>query len=73
MPQLSAALELNQVLVAVYEEVVRRLTGQIPSTHHRPPFSKDFSPHAAGQGPNGFCVFDIFEIPRKRLNTSETR
>jgi len=44
-----------------YEEVVRRLTGkrriQSPSDL---PFD-GLLVHAAGQGPNGFVVFDVFE------------
>ena len=44
-----------------YEEVVRRLTGknriEAPSDL---PFA-GLLVHAAGLGPNGFCVFDIFE------------
>jgi hypothetical protein len=44
-----------------YEEVIRRLTGkariEAPSDL---PFD-GLLVHAAGQGPNGFCVFDIFE------------
>jgi hypothetical protein len=44
-----------------YEEVVRRLTGKArigaPSDL---PFD-GLLVHAAGQGPNGFCVFDVFE------------
>src|SRR5512132_3467589 len=44
-----------------YEEVVRRLTGK-----HRIDSPSDLPfdgllVHAAGQGPNGFCVFDVFE------------
>lgn len=44
-----------------YEEVVRRLTGKsrIESAADLP--FKGLLVHAAGQGPNGFCVFDIFE------------
>ena len=44
-----------------YEEVVRRLTGK--SRIERPsdlPFD-GLLVHAAGHGPNGFCVFDVFE------------
>lgn len=44
-----------------YEEVVRRLTGK---TRIESPSDLPFDGllvHAAGQGPNGFCVFDIFE------------
>ena len=45
-----------------YEEVVRRLTGG----KRRIASSSDLSfegllVHAAGDGPNGFCVFDMFE------------
>ena len=44
-----------------YEEVVRRLTGKsrIESPSDLP--FDGLLAHAAGQGPNGFCVFDIFE------------
>ncbi len=44
-----------------YEEVVRRLTGKsrIESPSDLP--FDGLLVHAAGQGPNGFCVFDIFE------------
>src|SRR3954454_4911284 len=44
-----------------YEEVVRRLTGKnrIDSPSDLP-FDR-LLVHAAGQGPNGFCVFDVFE------------
>ena len=44
-----------------YEEVVRRLTGK---DRIRSPSDLPFEGllvHAAGAGPNGFCVFDIFE------------
>lgn len=44
-----------------YEEVVRRPTGE--SRIESPcdlPFEGALV-HAAGQGPDGFCVFDIFE------------
>lgn len=44
-----------------YEEVVRRLTGK---TRIESPADLPFDGllvHVAGQGPNGFCVFDIFE------------
>jgi hypothetical protein len=43
-----------------YEEVVRRLTGKsrIESPSDLP--FEGLLVHAAGQGPNGFCVFDIF-------------
>jgi hypothetical protein len=44
-----------------YEEVVRRLTGKsrIESPSDLP--FDGLLVHAAGQGPNGFCVFDVFE------------
>jgi hypothetical protein len=44
-----------------YEEVVRRLTGKnrIDSPSDLP--FDGLLVHAAGQGPNGFCVFDVFE------------
>jgi hypothetical protein len=44
-----------------YEEVVRRLTGKsrIESPSDLP--FEGLLVHAAGQGPDGFCVFDIFE------------
>jgi hypothetical protein len=44
-----------------YEEVVRRLTGKdrIESPADLP--FEGLLVHAAGQGPNGFCVFDVFE------------
>ncbi len=44
-----------------YEEVVRRLTGK---TRIESPADLPFEGllvHAAGEGPNGFCVFDVFE------------
>jgi hypothetical protein len=44
-----------------YEEVVRRLTGK---TRIEAPEDLPFEGllvHAAGEGPNGFCVFDVFE------------
>ena len=43
-----------------YEEVVRRLSGQprLESPSDLPFEGLLF--HAAGQGPNGFCVFDVF-------------
>jgi 2'-5' RNA ligase len=44
-----------------YEEVVRRLTGK---TRIEAPSDLPFDGllvHAAGEGPNGFCVFDVFE------------
>jgi hypothetical protein len=45
-----------------YEEVVRRLTGgkdRIESPADLPFAGLLF--HAAGEGPDGFCVFDVFE------------
>lgn len=44
-----------------YEEVVRRLTGKsrIESPSDLP--FEGLLVHAAGQGPDGFCVFDIFD------------
>ncbi len=44
-----------------YEEVVRRLTGK---SRIESPSDLPFAGllvHAAGQGPNGFCVFDVFD------------
>jgi hypothetical protein len=44
-----------------YEEVVRRLTGK---SRIKSPSDLPFDGllvHAAGPGPNGFCVFDVFE------------
>jgi hypothetical protein len=43
-----------------YEEVVRRLTGKsrIESPSDLP--FEGLLVHAAGEGPNGFCVFDVF-------------
>jgi hypothetical protein len=44
-----------------YEEVVRRLTGK---TRIESPADLPFEGllvHAAGEGPHGFCVFDVFE------------
>ena len=45
-----------------YEEVVRRLTGEAsrPSSLSAFPF-EGMTVHLAGEGPNGFCVVDIFE------------
>src|SRR5262249_38358877 len=43
-----------------YEQVVRRLTGK---TRIESPSELPFDGllvHAAGEGPNGFCVFDVF-------------
>ena len=45
-----------------YEEVVRRLTGgkrRIASASDLP--FEGLLVHAAGEGPNGFCIFDVFE------------
>jgi hypothetical protein len=45
-----------------YEEVVRRLTGgktRSQSSSDLPFEGLLF--HAAGEGPNGFCIFDVFE------------
>jgi hypothetical protein len=44
-----------------YEEVVRRLTGKprLESVSDLP--FEGLLMHAAGQGPNGFCVFDVFD------------
>jgi len=45
-----------------YEEVVRRITGgkaRIESASDLPFEGLLF--HAAGEGPNGFCIFDVFE------------
>jgi hypothetical protein len=54
-----------------YEEVVRRLTGkariEAPSDL---PFG-GLLVHAAGHGPNGFCVFDVFES-EEAVDASET-
>jgi hypothetical protein len=43
-----------------YEEVVRRLTGKsrIDSPADLP--FEGLLAHAAGEGPEGFCVFDVF-------------
>jgi hypothetical protein len=44
-----------------YEEVIRRLTGK---TRIESPADLPFEGllvHAAGEGRNGFCVFDVFE------------
>ena len=44
-----------------YEEVVRRLTGK---SRIESPADLPFDGllvHAAGQGPDGFCIFDVFE------------
>jgi len=44
-----------------YEDVVWHLTGKSRiETPSDLPFS-GLLVHAAGQGPNGFCVFDVFE------------
>jgi len=45
-----------------YEEVVRRLTGGRPRIESPAdlPF-EGLSIHAAGEGPNGFLVFDVFD------------
>jgi hypothetical protein len=45
-----------------YEEVVRRLTGGKPRIESPGdlPF-KGLLFHAAGEGPNGFHIFDVFE------------
>jgi hypothetical protein len=45
-----------------YEEVVRRLTNgkrRLESPTDLP--FEGLLVHAAGQGPNGFCIFDVFE------------
>jgi hypothetical protein len=45
-----------------YEEVVRRLTNgkrRLESPSDLP--FEGLLVHAAGQGPNGFCIFDVFE------------
>jgi hypothetical protein len=45
-----------------YEEVVRRLTGG--KTRIESPSDLPFEGllvHAAGEGPNGFCILDVFE------------
>jgi hypothetical protein len=44
-----------------YEEVVHRLTGKsrIESPSDLP--FEGLLVHAAGEGPDGFCVFDVFE------------
>jgi predicted ester cyclase len=54
-----------------YEEVVRRLTGK---TRIESPSDLPFDGllvDAAGQGPNGFCVFDVFES-EEAVEASET-
>ena len=45
-----------------YEEVVHRLTGGKPRIESAAdlPF-EGLMFHAAGDGPDGFCVFDVFE------------
>jgi hypothetical protein len=45
-----------------YEEVVRRLTGGKTRIDSPPglPF-EGLLVHATGEGPDGFCVFDVFE------------
>jgi hypothetical protein len=45
-----------------YEQVVRRLTNGKSriASHGDLPF-EGLLFHAAGEGPNGFCIFDVFE------------
>src|SRR5215475_6463885 len=55
-----------------YEDVVWHLTGK---TRIETPSDLPFDGllvHAAGQGPNGFCVFDVFES-EEALKPSVTR
>ena len=66
MPETSPALILAihqtpSLTQAKYEEVVRRLTGKsrIESVSDLP--FEGLLVHAAGQGPNGFCIFDVFD------------
>jgi hypothetical protein len=44
-----------------YEEVVRRLTGKTRIESPADLLFEGLLVHAAGEGPNGFCVFDVFE------------
>ena len=45
-----------------YEEVVRKLTNGKPRIEAPSDLPFDgLLVHAAGEGPNGFCVFDVFE------------
>jgi hypothetical protein len=44
-----------------YEEVVRRLTGKTRIEAPADLLFEGLLVHAAGEGPNGFCVFDVFE------------
>jgi hypothetical protein len=45
-----------------YEEVVRRLTGREgPLTSPSDLPFEGLLVHAAGEGPNGFCILDVFE------------
>ena len=44
-----------------YEEVVRRLTGKSRIELPSDLAFDGLLVHAAGQGPNGLCVFEIFE------------
>ena len=44
-----------------YEEVVRRLTGKPRLDAPRDVPFEGLLMHAAGQSPEGFCVFDVFE------------
>jgi hypothetical protein len=44
-----------------YEEVVRRLTGKTRIESPADLLFEGLLVHAAGEGPNGFCVFDLFE------------
>jgi heme-degrading monooxygenase HmoA len=45
-----------------YEEVARRLTGREGSLTSPSDLGfEGFLVHAAGEGPKGFCIFDVFE------------
>ena len=44
-----------------YEEVVSRLTGKARIESPADVPFEGLLVHAAGQGPHGFCVFDVFE------------
>jgi hypothetical protein len=44
-----------------YEEVVRRLTNGKSRLESPSELPEGLLIHAAGQGKNGFCIFDVFE------------
>jgi hypothetical protein len=60
--QIMALHQVPSLTQQRYEEVIRRLTNgklRVESPSDLP--IDGLLVHAAGEGPNGFCIFDVFE------------